>query len=65
MKAASELDIDLEQSWMVGDRGSDIECGHSAGCRTILIGDGYKEIFRTLPNFQAQSLHEAVTIILN
>ncbi|MDD4923411.1 MAG: HAD family hydrolase [Dehalococcoidales bacterium] len=37
-EAASELGIDLEASWMVGDGLTDIQAGKSAGCRTILIG---------------------------
>lgn len=29
--------IDFANSWMVGDRMSDIECGHRAGCKTVLL----------------------------
>ena len=29
--------LDMAQSWMVGDRGSDIECGKAAGTRTIHV----------------------------
>ncbi len=36
--AASENDIDLSQSWMIGDGITDIQAGQRAGCRTILIG---------------------------
>lgn len=65
IRVAHELGLNLTQSWMIGDRWLDIECGHAAGCRTILVGNGYKEVLRTLPDFWAQSLREAVTIILN
>ena len=37
--AAREHDIALGQSWMIGDKMSDVEAGHRAGCRSILIGD--------------------------
>ena len=37
LKAAANLDVDLSQSWMVGDSGRDIEAGQRAGCRTIRI----------------------------
>ncbi|MCE5278899.1 MAG: HAD family hydrolase [Planctomycetaceae bacterium] len=37
LKAAEEHDIDLAQSWMVGDSARDIEAGQRAGCRTIRI----------------------------
>lgn len=35
--AATEHGLDLGQSWIVGDRMSDIEAGYRAGCRTILL----------------------------
>ena len=37
-KAAQDLNIDLEQSWMIGDGKNDIQAGKNAGCRTALIG---------------------------
>ena len=40
IKASQELNIDLSQSWMVGDSENDILAGKAAGCRTALIGDG-------------------------
>ncbi len=36
-EAASTLSIDLSQSFMVGNRLSDIQAGQNAGCRTILL----------------------------
>ena len=38
LKAAEDFNIDLSQSWMVGDRKSDVKAGQNAGCRTALIG---------------------------
>jgi D-glycero-D-manno-heptose 1,7-bisphosphate phosphatase len=35
--AAKEHDVDLAQSYFVGDRLSDIECGLAAGCRTVML----------------------------
>jgi D-glycero-D-manno-heptose 1,7-bisphosphate phosphatase len=43
LEAAKEHDIDLENSFMVGDRSSDIEAGKRAGCKTILISNGAEE----------------------
>lgn len=37
-KAAVDFNIDLEQSWMVGDGKNDILAGKNAGCHTALIG---------------------------
>ena len=41
--AASELDLDLGSSFMVGDRWRDIDAGKRAGCRTVWIDYGYDE----------------------
>ena len=64
LRAAKELGIDLVQSWMVGDRWRDIDCGHAAGCRTIFIDRGYTEALKQQPNFRAKNLLEAAEIIL-
>jgi D-glycero-D-manno-heptose 1,7-bisphosphate phosphatase len=37
LKAAEINNIDLNASFFVGDRLSDIECGLNAGCRTVLL----------------------------
>jgi D-glycero-D-manno-heptose 1,7-bisphosphate phosphatase len=39
LRAAEALDLDLSASWVIGDAPRDIEAGHAAGCRTILIND--------------------------
>ncbi|QNI32690.1 HAD-IIIA family hydrolase [Alloacidobacterium dinghuense] len=38
LKARDLFALDLRQSWMIGDRQTDIECGLAAGARTIGIG---------------------------
>jgi len=64
LRTARELEIDLHQSWMVGDRWRDVDCGSSAGCRTVFIDLGYDEPLRAEPNFRAGNLSEAADIIL-
>jgi D,D-heptose 1,7-bisphosphate phosphatase len=67
LQAANELDLDLTQSWMVGNSGSDIEAGLLAGCKTILVDPPSRQ--RRLlpgdpnPHFTAINLKEAVNII--
>jgi D-glycero-D-manno-heptose 1,7-bisphosphate phosphatase len=65
LRAARELGIDLAQSWMVGDRWRDVDCGHAAGCRTVFIDRGYAEELRQKPDFFAGNLAEATDIILH
>ncbi len=70
LQAAQEYDIDLRQSWMVGDILNDVEAGKRAGCRSILIDNGgetewlkhnaYRE-----PDFIAADLKEAALQIVN
>jgi len=64
LHAARREGIDLAQSFMVGDRYRDIEAGHGAGCRTILIGDGYGETFKAQPDATVSTLNEAADWIL-
>lgn len=39
-KAADDLNIDLEMSWMIGDSDTDLMAGEAAGCRGIKIEEG-------------------------
>lgn len=39
-RASAVLGVDPSESWMVGDRGSDIAAGRRASCRTILVESG-------------------------
>ncbi len=40
-QAATELDLDLKHSFMIGDRWSDLKCGKKAGTQSILVLTGY------------------------
>lgn len=54
LTAAKDLNIDLQESWMVGDGKNDIEAGKAAGCRTALIGEeafGQDVTVRSLQDF--------------
>ncbi|PIS29106.1 MAG: Clp protease [Candidatus Marinimicrobia bacterium CG08_land_8_20_14_0_20_45_22] len=43
LKAANAYEIDLSQSWFIGDSKKDVEAGVNAGCRTILVKTGVRE----------------------
>jgi D-glycero-D-manno-heptose 1,7-bisphosphate phosphatase len=43
LQAKEKYDIDLEESYMIGDRWKDIEAGRRAGCRTIFVNYNYNE----------------------
>ncbi len=64
LNAARELGLDLAQSWMIGDRWRDIDCGANAGLHTIFIDWGYDEKLRARPDHVVRSFAEAVRIVL-
>lgn len=39
LRAAKDYNIDLSESWMVGDSENDVLAGKNAGCRTLLLED--------------------------
>lgn len=41
LQASTDLGIDLQRSFMVGDKVADVEAGENAGCQTILVLTGY------------------------
>lgn len=74
LNAASEYDINLSESWMIGDRMSDVNAGAKAGCRTILLQSGrhldapiVSDLFDSSiePDFTCRVLTEAIRIIKN
>jgi len=42
-KAADEFNIDLENSWMIGDSEIDILAGKNAGCKTALVSSSFED----------------------
>ena len=65
LQAARQYDIDLQNSFMVGDRWRDIEAGQNAGCKTFFIDYQYNEKQPQNPTYKVKSLTDAVNIILN
>lgn len=44
LEAARNFNIDLSESWMVGDSDNDMEAGKNAGCKTAYIGKEYQTL---------------------
>jgi D-glycero-D-manno-heptose 1,7-bisphosphate phosphatase len=69
LEAAKDLNIDLPQSWMIGDGLNDIQAGKSAGCHTILLGKMKCELCHLMdeqdarPDFIAANLLEASNLV--
>jgi D-glycero-D-manno-heptose 1,7-bisphosphate phosphatase len=66
LDAARKHHIDLGSSYLVGDRWRDIDAGHNAGCKTILVDSGYNERTPEFPpDARVGSLREAADWILH
>ena len=66
-RAVGELNIDLAQSWLIGDTTTDVQTARNAGLRSILVqtGVGGKDgKHEAKPDFTAATLAEAVKILL-
>ena len=71
-RAASEHDLDLGKSWMIGDGFPDIEAGSAAGVRVVQVLTGYgrglvehhQQEFRARPEHTAEDLLDAVRYIV-
>lgn len=69
-RASRERNIDLKNSFVIGDRCIDIQAGKTAGATTILVLTGYgKEEYEKCkdknfePDFIARNLKEAIDIV--
>ncbi len=66
LAAASELDIDLGTSYMIGDRWRDVAAGQRAGCKTSFFIDyGYAEKRPEQPFIIVKSLENSVQYMLS
>ncbi len=70
--AAWEHDLDLRRSFMVGDKATDVDIAHNAGCRGVLVQTGFGDRVlegeyqhHTRPDYVAPDLPAAVGWILN
>ncbi|HYX40127.1 MAG TPA: HAD-IIIA family hydrolase, partial [Pyrinomonadaceae bacterium] len=72
IRAAADFDIDLAQSWMIGDRHSDIELARNAGVHAAFVLSGYgrgeweyqRAAWKHEPDLMAEDLLEAVKEIV-
>jgi D-glycero-D-manno-heptose 1,7-bisphosphate phosphatase len=64
--AAEERGIDLSRSWMIGDRATDVQAGHQAGCRSILLSglESQETIEKIKPDYVADDLNAMARFIL-
>jgi D-glycero-D-manno-heptose 1,7-bisphosphate phosphatase len=64
IKSATELNIDLSKSFLVGDRWRDVAAGNAAGLASYFIDYSYSEKAPKMPFTKVGSLLEAVQLII-
>ena len=72
-KAQKQFGIDLKRSYTIGDKITDVEFGHNAGCKGIFVLTGYgkgeyeynREAWKSEPDRIAKNLPQAVDWILD
>ncbi len=66
-KAQQELNIDMENSWMIGDKETDILCGRLGNCKTILVCGKIDELsgVKTQADFVCKNLSDAIKLIID
>lgn len=67
LKGEQEHGVDLKKSWVVGDRMTDVEAGHRAGCKTILLKTSYSRHTDPgrQPHFESTDLMAMAEIIIS
>ena len=63
-EASRNLNLNVQSSYMVGDRWRDVAAGNAAGCTSFFIDYGYDELQPEPPFINVESLVEAVQRIL-
>lgn len=67
LQAQQDYNISLPESYMIGDKRSDIAAGKAAGCKTILVKTGYAgkggEGLNVEPDFIFENLYDAVLYV--
>ncbi|MEP4379687.1 MAG: HAD-IIIA family hydrolase [Alphaproteobacteria bacterium] len=64
LDAAEQFGIDLEESYLIGDRWRDIDAGQAAGCFSIFIDCGYDEELRQPPDAVVSDITSAMDLIV-
>jgi D-glycero-D-manno-heptose 1,7-bisphosphate phosphatase len=64
LQAAGEMNIDLTQSWMIGDSAIDVEAGQRAGCRTIRLAPSEEALEEPKADMVAPDLYAAAELVL-
>ncbi|MEJ5963427.1 D-glycero-alpha-D-manno-heptose-1,7-bisphosphate 7-phosphatase [Pedobacter immunditicola] len=69
LKAAADYDLELSKSWMIGDILNDVEAGHNAGCRSVMIDNGNETEWdlnrKRIPDAMVKNINQAAEYILH
>ena len=63
-QAAQEFDIDLSNTFMIGDRETDVQAGINAGTKTILVKTARIPVISDAATYQATNLLDAARYVV-
>ncbi|MGM0441612.1 MAG: D-glycero-beta-D-manno-heptose 1,7-bisphosphate 7-phosphatase [Elusimicrobiota bacterium] len=63
-QATKNLNIQMEDSWVIGDKNSDVKLGKNVGIGTVKVGDKDEKSKEVKPDYRARDLTEASEFIL-
>ena len=61
LDAMSEFDINMKKSWMIGDKESDMEAGHNAGIKNLILIN--KKSPKSVAKYNVNSLSDTIKVI--
>jgi D-glycero-D-manno-heptose 1,7-bisphosphate phosphatase len=69
LRAAADLEIALDRSWMIGDRLLDMQAGYAAGCRCVFVPgvpphEPAEDLALAPPQYRARDLADAARFII-
>ena len=62
--AREKYDLNLEKSFVIGDRWRDIDAAENSKCKSIFIDHGYTEKKPKGYEFKSNSINDAIVFIL-
>ena len=65
LNAQRKFNIDLKNSFFIGDRWRDIDTGYNSNVKSIFVNRGYKEKINRKPNFEVKNIVEIIDLFNN
>ena len=64
LRAKKEFNLDLKNSFVIGDTIKDVIAGKKTGCKTFLIRKKYNLSYKNIANYYVADLYSAINKII-